>query len=54
VDIEKLTVSYDAASDELASVKAELKEANKTASDAGKQVANLEGHLAVYKVVGCI
>ncbi len=30
-------------------VKAELKEANKTAADAGKQVANLEGQLAVYK-----
>ena len=49
VELEKVTVHYEANSKELKLIKIELKEANKTASDAEKMVAKLEGKLEVYK-----
>jgi len=48
IELEKLSVRYSAAADELKAAKEDLKAAGKAVSDAEKQVANLEGQLEVY------
>jgi len=48
VELEKVTVRHESSSKELKVLKAELKGANKVASDAEKMVAKLEGKLEVY------
>lgn len=49
VDLEKLTIHYESAVTETKTLKADLKAANKMASEAEKLVSNLEGQLKVYK-----
>lgn len=51
VELEKLVVRYESASNDLSLLKKELKTANKTASDAEKLVAKLEGQLEIYKTI---
>jgi len=48
IELEKIGVRYESSIDELKTIKAELKGANKVASDAEKMVAKLEGKLEVY------
>jgi len=48
VELEKVTIRHESSSKELKVLKAELKGANKVASDAEKMVAKLEGKLEVY------
>lgn len=49
IELEKIKVRHEASSNELKPIKSELKKANKTASDAEKMVAKLEGKLEVYR-----
>jgi len=44
-----VTVRYETNTEELKTLKADYKKANKVASDAEKMVAKLEGKLEVYK-----
>jgi chromosome segregation ATPase len=49
IDLEKITVRYETALEELGTLKVEFKAVNKTTTEAEKQVANLKGQLEVYK-----
>ena len=49
VELEKIGVRYESSTDELKTIKSEFKMTTKTASDAEKMVAKLEGKLEVYK-----
>jgi DNA repair exonuclease SbcCD ATPase subunit len=51
IEVETLNVRYEATTAELKTVKADLKAANKTALDAEKLVAKLEGQLEVYVIL---
>jgi len=49
IELEKVGVRYESSTNELKTIKAELKRTTKTASDAEKIIAKLEGKLEVYK-----
>jgi len=49
IELEKIGVRYESLTNELKTIKADLKTANNIALDAEKQVAKLEGKLEVYK-----
>ena len=49
IELEKIGVKHESSTNELKTIKTELKTANKIALDAEKQVAKLEGKLEVYK-----
>jgi len=51
IELEKIGVRYESSTDELKTIKAELKITAKTASNAEKMVAKLEGKLEVYKLL---
>ncbi|NOR70647.1 MAG: plasmid replication region DNA-binding protein [Methylomarinum sp.] len=51
IELEKVGVRYESSTNELKTIKAELKTTTKTASNAEKMVAKLEGKLEVYKLL---